>query len=126
MPHLVMIEIAKLPKERRERVIRLCDQNLCLCCERRKQHARGRCSTCLNEFYGPLRFLSPIDAAKLEAKCIRAGTILTRYDRSARMRRMLKSQRAVQHGKEAIDHDRPGGTSGDGSGESSAQRAAAS
>jgi hypothetical protein len=88
MAHLVMIEIAKLPKKTREKVIGLCNQNLCLRCEKNPQHARGRCSGCLNELYLPAKYLGPLEAAKIEAAMIRKGTLMPRYDKSMRPKRV--------------------------------------
>jgi hypothetical protein len=99
MAHLVMIEIAKLPKKLRERVIGLCNQNLCLCCEQNPQHSRGRCSGCLNQLYGPAKYLGPLEAAKIEAAMIRKGTLMARYDKSLRPAR-AKRKNAIE-GREA-------------------------
>jgi hypothetical protein len=87
MTHLVMIEIAKLRKPVRERVIDLCNRNLCLKCESKPQHACGRCPGCLNEVYQAAKYLSPLDQAKRVAKMITAGTLLGAWDKTYKPRR---------------------------------------
>lgn len=87
MTHLVMIEIAKLRKPVRERVIELCSKNLCLCCEQKPQHARGRCTGCLNEVYQGAKYLPPLEQAKRVSKWITAGTLLGAWDKSHKPKR---------------------------------------
>lgn len=80
---IVMLEMAKLPRDKRERVIRLCAEGKCLKCEEKPQQARGRCAGCLNEVYGPLRWMkSALDKAKFLHRFIRQGTLLEPYEKT--------------------------------------------
>jgi hypothetical protein len=71
-----------------------------LCCEKNPQHSRGRCSGCLNELYGPAKYIGPLEAAKIEAAMIRKGTLLPRYDKSMRPKRVKQLRDSVD-GREA-------------------------
>ena len=95
MPHLVVIQIAKLRKPVRERVIDLCNRNLCLLCEQNDQHARGRCSTCLNDLYQAAKYLDPLVAGKREGEAIAAGTLLTAWDKSMKPKRARRRRQSV-------------------------------
>lgn len=88
MAHLVMIESDNLFASLLWKLRNLCNQNLCLRCEKNPQHARGRCSGCLNELYLPAKYLGPLEAAKIEAAMIRKGTLMPRYDKSMRPKRV--------------------------------------
>ncbi len=81
MPHWIMLEMAKLSKEKRERIERLLSQNKCICCEKKPPRARGRCQTCLDLIYLPKRFGNMVEAIKLENKAVREGTMLGLYDK---------------------------------------------
>lgn len=82
MAHWVMIEMAKLSKEKRARVERLLGQGLCCRCETRKEVARWECTVCLNELYNIKKFGDPIKAAKFEARLIREGKLGPTYDKT--------------------------------------------
>ncbi len=101
--HWVMIEMAKLSKDKRERIERLLSQDLCICCECKKPRARGRCQSCLNLIYLPKRFGDMVKAAAAEAAAIRAGTLLALHDRTFKALRRLV--RTTKGGRPAIGHD---------------------
>ena len=82
MAHWVMIEMAKLSKEKRERVGSLLSQGLCCRCEKGKEVARWECSTCLAELYNMQKYGDPVKAAEFENKLIRQGKLAPRYDKT--------------------------------------------
>lgn len=78
-----MLDMAKLSKEKRERIERLLKADLCICCESKQPRARGRCQTCLNLIYLPKRHGGdPVKVLKEEQKALRAGTLLPLYDKT--------------------------------------------
>ena len=92
MTHLVMIEIAKMRKPVRERVIDLCNRNLCLKCEAKPQHSCGRCPGCLNEVYQAAKYLSPLEQLERVRKMIATGTLLKAWDNTYKPRRAKKAK----------------------------------
>ena len=81
MAHWVMIEMAKLSKEKRDRIVRLTALDLCIDCECKKQAARGNCQACLNVLYSKKKYGDPMEAAEYENKKTRQGRLLPVYDK---------------------------------------------
>ena len=82
MVHWVMIEMAKLSKEKRERNAALLAKGLCCRCEKRKATARWECAVCLGELYNKHKYGDPVEAAEFENKLIRQGKLASRYDKT--------------------------------------------
>lgn len=82
MTHWVMIEMAKLSKEKRDRINRLLKQDLCIDCEHGIPSARGNCQACLGKLYSIKKYSDPIKAAKYESGKLRNGRLLPIYDKS--------------------------------------------
>lgn len=82
MAHWVMIEMAKLSKEKRDRNASLLSRGLCCRCEKGKEVARWECASCLAELYNKQKYGDPMEAAEFENKLIRKGHLAPAYDKT--------------------------------------------
>jgi hypothetical protein len=98
MVHWVMIDMAKLSKEKRERIERLLSQGLCCDCEKGKAHSRWDCQTCLDKLYAIQKYGDPIEAVKYEQAKIRQGKMAPRYDKTYSHLKVKKPKRVAKAG----------------------------
>lgn len=89
--HWVMIDMAKLSKEKRDRIGKLDAQGLCINCECKPQHSRKNCQSCLQVLYAKKKYGDPIKAAQYESSLIRQGRLMPIYDKSFVKRKVRAS-----------------------------------